>query len=63
MLPYTFGTPAGVGFAGWSGRSLTDNTPDVMFSDATNSAFTQGIGKDSVTSKPSDTWPYVLAAS
>jgi len=30
VLPYTLGTPAGFGFAGWNGRSLTDNTPDVM---------------------------------
>jgi hypothetical protein len=35
----------------------------VMFSFASNSAVTMTIGKESVTSKPSDTWPYVQAAS
>ncbi|MFD9584886.1 hypothetical protein ACFWBM_09425 [Streptomyces sp. NPDC059980] len=37
-LPYTIGTPAVFGFAGWNGRSLTDNACDVMFSLATNTA-------------------------
>jgi hypothetical protein len=63
LLPYTIGTPAAFGFAGWNGRSLTDNAPDVMFSLAGNSAVTMGIGKESVTSKPSGTWPYVSATS
>jgi hypothetical protein len=63
LLPYTIGTPAAFGFAGWNGRSLTDNTPDVMFSFAGNSAVTMGIGKQSVASKPSGAWPYVPAAS
>jgi hypothetical protein len=30
-----------------------------MFSLATNTAVTQGIGKDSVTSKPGSSFPYV----
>jgi hypothetical protein len=59
ILPYRVGTPAVFGFAGWNGRSLTDNAPDVMFSLATNTAVTQGIGKDSVTSKPGSSFPYV----
>jgi hypothetical protein len=63
VLPYTVGTPAAFGFAGWNGRSLSDNAPDVMFSFASNSAVTMTIGKESVTSKPSDTWPYVPPAS
>jgi hypothetical protein len=63
LLPYTIGTPAIFGFAGWNGRSLTDNAADVMFSFASNSAVTMGIGKASVTAKPSGTWPYVAAAS
>jgi hypothetical protein len=50
------------GFAGWNGRSLTDNAPDVMFSFASNSPIGLGIGKESVTSRPSASWPYVPPA-
>ncbi len=63
VLPYTVGTPAAFGFAEWNGRSLTDNAPDVMFSIAANSPVRLGIGKESVSSKPSKTFPYVPAAS
>jgi hypothetical protein len=63
ILPYEVGTPATFGFAEWNGRSLTDNAPDVMFSIAANTPVRLGIGKDSVTSKPSKTFPYVPAAS
>ena len=59
MLPYEIGTPAILGFAEWNGRSLTDNAPDVMFSIAANAPVRLGIGKESVTSKPSKTFPYV----
>jgi Domain of unknown function (DUF4331) len=62
ILPYEVGTPAVFGFAEWNGRSLTDNAPNVMFSIATNSPVSLGIGKESVTSKPSKTFPYVPAA-
>ncbi|MCD0484057.1 DUF4331 domain-containing protein [Streptacidiphilus sp. ASG 303] len=59
VLPYTVGTPAVFGFGGWNGRSLTDSAPDVMFSLATNTAFTTGVTKDSVPVKPTATFPYV----
>ncbi len=59
MLPYTVGTSAVFGFGDWNGRSLTDNAPDVMFSIATNSPVRLGVGKESVTSKPSASFPYV----
>jgi hypothetical protein len=62
ILPYEVGTPAAFGFAEWNGRSLTDNAPDVMFSIAANSPVRLGIGKESVTSKPSAIFPYVPAA-
>jgi hypothetical protein len=62
ILPYEVGTPAVYGFAGWNGRSLIDNAPDVMFSMAANTPVRLGIGKESVTSKPSATFPYVPAA-
>lgn len=61
ILPYEVGTPAIFGFAEWNGRSLTDNAPDVMFSIAANTPVRLGIGKESVTSKPSKTFPYVPA--
>lgn len=59
VLPYTVGTPAVYGFDQWNGRSLTDNAPDVMFSLATNTAFTIGLTRDSVPAKPTRTFPYV----
>lgn len=62
LLPYEIGTPASFGFAGWNGRTLTDNAPDAMFSLAANSPVGLGIGKESVTSKPSKAFPYVPAA-
>jgi len=62
ILPYEVGTPAVFGFAEWNGRSLTDNAPDVMFSIAANTPVHLGIGKESVTSKPSKAFPYVPAA-
>ena len=61
ILPYEIGTPAVFGFADWNGRSLSDNAPDVMFSLAANTPVRLGIGKESVTSKPSRTFPYVPA--
>jgi len=63
MLPYEIGTPAVFGFAEWNGRSLIDNAPDVMFSLAANTPVRLGIGKESVTSKPSQTFPYVPAVA
>jgi len=62
MLPYEVGTQASLGFNEWNGRSLTDNAPNVMFSIAANTPVSLGIGKESVTSKPSKTFPYVPAA-
>ena len=61
ILPYTVGTPAAFGMAEWNGRSLTDNAPNVMFTIASNTPIRLGIGKESVTSKPSKVFPYVAA--
>jgi hypothetical protein len=61
ILPYEVGTPASFGFLEWNGRSMTDNAPNVMFSIAANTPVSLGIGKESVTSKPSNTFPYVPA--
>jgi Domain of unknown function (DUF4331) len=62
MLPYAVGTQASLGFVEWNGRSLTDNAPNVMFSTAANTPIQLGIGKESVTSKPRKTFPYVPTA-
>jgi hypothetical protein len=62
VLPYVVGTPACFGFAGWNGRTLTDNAPDTMFSLAANTPIALGIGKESVTAKPTAGWPYVPVA-
>ncbi len=63
LLPYEVGTQATFGFLEWNGRSLTDNAPDVMFSIAANTPVKLGIGKESVTSKPSKVFPYVPPAA
>jgi hypothetical protein len=63
VLPYQVGTPATFGFVEWNGRSLTDNAPDVMFSIAANTPVCLGIGKESVTRKPTKVFPYVPLAS
>jgi len=62
ILPYEVGTPAVFGFAEWNGRSLIDNAPNVMFSIAANTPVSIGIGKESVTSKPTNIFPYVPSA-
>ena len=62
LLPYEVGRPAAFGFAEWNGRSLTDNAPNVMFSLAANTPVSLGIGKESVVSKPTATFPYVPKA-
>ncbi|MBW0446702.1 DUF4331 domain-containing protein [bacterium M00.F.Ca.ET.228.01.1.1] len=62
ILPYSVGTPAVFGVALWNGRTMTDNAPDVMFTMAANTPISLGIGKESVTSKPSSTFPYVPKA-
>lgn len=63
VLPYIVGTAAAFSFAGFNGRSLIDNAPEVMFSLATNTAVSLGIGPESVTAAPSDQFPYVPVLS
>jgi hypothetical protein len=59
ILPYKVGSSACFGFAGWNGRTLTDNAPDVMFSLAANTPIALGLGPESVTALPSGVFPYV----
>jgi hypothetical protein len=63
ILPYEVGTPPAFGLAEWNGRTLSENAPDVMFSLAANTPIRLGIGKESVTSKPTKTFPYVPTAA
>jgi hypothetical protein len=60
ILPYEVGTPAVFGLGEWNGRSLIDNAPNVMFSLAANTPISLGIGKESVTRKPSTSFPYLF---
>jgi hypothetical protein len=62
ILPYTVGTPATFGFAGWNGRTLTDNTPEVMVSLATNTAVMTGTRPDTAITPLSQRFPYVSSA-
>lgn len=63
VLPYVVGTPATFGFAGFNGRTLTDNAPDVMFSLAANTPVTLSLGPESVDPKPRTGFPYVPEAN
>lgn len=59
VLPYRVGSPASFGFAGWNGRSLTDNAPEVMFSLVADVAVTLGIGTESVSPAARPAFPYL----
>jgi hypothetical protein len=63
ILPFEVGTKAAFGFVEWNGRSMTDNAPDVMFSIAANTPVRLGIGKESVSARPSKQFPYVPSAA
>ena len=63
VLQYRVGSPAAFSFNEWNGRSLTDNTTDVMFSIAANTPIALRIDKESVTSKPQSSFPYVPATT
>jgi len=43
VLPYRVGTAAGFTFAGFNGRALADNAPEVMYGLVTNSAVPTGL--------------------
>ena len=52
------GTAAAFSFAGFNGRRLGDNAPEVMFSLVTNSAVSTGLAATAT----SDQFPYVIPA-
>ena len=59
VLPYTVGTAAGFSFAGFNGRTLADNAPEVMYGLITNSAFPTGLTSFAATETRGEGFPYV----
>ncbi|WP_406841503.1 DUF4331 family protein (plasmid) [Streptomyces sp. AHU1] len=59
LLPYTVGSTALFSFAGFNGRRLADNAPEVMFSLATNSAIPGGLKADD-SKRRQESFPYVV---
>ena len=60
VLPYRIGTPAAFGFAGFNGRTLSDNAPEIMFSLVTNIAVPAGLVPRRAADARRDTYPYVV---
>ncbi|MDM7856411.1 DUF4331 family protein [Cellulomonas alba] len=63
VLPYTVGTPAAFGFAGFNGRALADNAPEVIYGLVTNSAVPTGLTADDAAETRQDTFPYVVPSA
>ena len=61
MLPFVVGTPAAFSFAGFNGRSLHDNAPEVIYSLITNTGFPTGFTSASAAETRTDSFPYVVA--
>jgi hypothetical protein len=62
LLPYRVGTPAAFSFAGFNGRSLADNAPEVMYGLITNSGFPTGLTSESAAETRQPGFPYVVPA-
>ena len=61
-MPYVTGTPARYSFAGFNGRTLADNAPEVMLSLVAGTAVPSGL-KPSVSKHLRDNqFPYVVPA-
>ena len=61
LLGYTVGSPAQFSFAGFNGRRLADNAPEIMFSFATNSGIPGGL-RAGDQKRSQESFPYVLPA-
>ena len=61
VLPYVVGTPATYGFAGFNGRTLADNAPEVMLSLVTGTAVPSGLKPLVAEQLRNDAFPYVAA--
>ena len=62
VLPYRVGTTAAFSFAGFNGRALADNAPEVMYGLVTNSAVPTGLVAASASETRQDNFPYVVPA-
>ena len=56
------GTSAAFSFAGFNGRALADNAPEVMYGLVTNSAVPTGLVAASASETRQDKFPYVVPA-
>ena len=63
VLPYTVGTPAAFSFAGFNGRALSDNAPEVMYGLVTNSAVPTGLRPSDAAETRQDAFPYVVPSA
>jgi hypothetical protein len=62
LLPYKVGTPAAFSFAGFNGRTLADNAPEVMYGLVTNTGFPTGLRAADAAETRQDEFPYVVPA-
>jgi hypothetical protein len=62
LLPYTVGTPAAFSFAGFNGRTLADNAPEVMYALVTNTGFPTGLRSSTSKETRQGEFPYVVAS-
>ena len=62
VLPYQVGTTAAFTFAGFNGRALADNAPEVMYGLVTNSAVPTGLAAASASETRQDKFPYIVPA-
>ena len=62
VLPYRVGSAAAFSFAGFNGRALADNAPEVMYGLVTNSAIPTGLIAASASETRQDKFPYVVPA-
>ena len=63
VLPYVIGTSASYGFAGFNGRTLADNAPEVMLSLVLNTGVPAGLKPSVAAHLRATSFPYVVAAS
>ncbi|MFI0353291.1 DUF4331 family protein [Actinomadura sp. 9N407] len=62
ILPYEVGTPAAFSFAGFNGRGLADNAPEVIYGLITNSAIPTGLVAESAAETRQEGFPFVVPA-
>ena len=62
VLPYLVGTTAAFSFAGFNGRALADNAPEVMYGLVTNAAVPTGLVAAAASETRQDKFPYVVPA-